>query len=171
MMVLFPWETQVQGKYQSAPFGKNTAAGTLLAGQTLLATVYGVDSFYNTDTTDSPDKIWASLSSDTYAVIPASQTLVSGATIFSLVPVTAISQVVTSTSAMANPSYVTGAFTVNPDTATALLLSGCSSCSREKRRLRTAALRNYKRRKIRIPYRPICGSDEHRRRASGGPLL
>ena len=94
------------------------------------ATVYGVDSFNNTDLTDSSDKIWAFLPNDNYAVRPASQTLVSGATIFALVPVTAISQVVQSTSAMTNPSYVTGSFTVNPDTSTAgtqrlqLVLSG-----------------------------------------------
>jgi len=71
-------ETQVQGKYQSVPVGKTVASGNLLAGQTLVATVYGVDSFYNTDTTDNSDKIWVTLSSDTYAAKPASQTLVSG---------------------------------------------------------------------------------------------
>src|SRR5581483_4816272 len=121
---------QVQGKFQSAPFGKNTTSGSLLAGQTLLATVYGVDSFYNIDTTDSADKIWVTLSSDTYAAVPSSQTLTGGNTVFALVPVTAGTQVVKSTSAMTSPVYVTGSFTVNPDTATAasqrlqLVLSG-----------------------------------------------
>ena len=130
MLVVLPWETQVQGKYQTAPFGKITNAGSILAGQTLQATVYGVDTFFNIDTTDNGDKIWVSLSSDTYAAKPSSQTLVSGTTVFTLVPVTATSQVVRATSAMPSPLYVTGTFAVNPDTQTAssqrlqLVLSG-----------------------------------------------
>ena len=103
----------------------------MLAGQTLQATVYGVDSFFNTDTTDNTDKIWVSLSSDTYAAKPASQTLVSGTTVFTLVPVTA-----TQAKWSVRPPpcrsapYVTSTFIVNPDTATAasqrlqLVLSG-----------------------------------------------
>jgi len=124
MLVVLPGETQVQGS------GKSGTPNNLLAGQTLLATVYGVDSYYNTDTTDNSDKIWTFLPNDPYAVKPVSQTLTSGATIFALVPVTAGSQVVKSTSAMTNPTYQTGSFTVNPDTATAasqrlqLILSG-----------------------------------------------
>src|ERR1019366_4121029 len=126
MLLVLPGETQVQG----SPTGKSGTPSNLQAGQTLLATVYGVDSNNNIDTADSSDKIWTFLPNDAYAVSPASQTLVSGATIFALVPVTAGSQVVQSTSVMTNPSYVTGSFTVNPDTASAgtqrlqLVLSG-----------------------------------------------
>ena len=118
MLIVLPGETQAQGSYQSVPAGKSGTPSNLLAGQTLLATVYGVDSYYNTDTSDNTDKIWAFLPSDAYAVKPASQTLTSGVTTFTLIPVTATSQVVKSTSAMANPTYQTNAFTVSPDTAT-----------------------------------------------------
>src|SRR5205823_2665806 len=89
MLVVLPGQTHVQG----SPSGLSGSPSNLQAGQTLMATVYGVDSFNNTDLTDSSDKIWAFLPNDNYAVRPASQTLVSGATIFALVPVTAISQV------------------------------------------------------------------------------
>jgi hypothetical protein len=124
MLVVLPGETQVPGS------GKSGSPNALLAGQTLLATVNGVDSYFNTDTTDNSDKIWTYLPNDSYAVKPSSRTLVSGTTVFALVPVTAGNQVVKSTSAMTNPTYQTGTFAVNPDTATAasqriqLILSG-----------------------------------------------
>ncbi len=126
MLVVLPGQSQVQG----SPTGLSGSPNNILAGQTLKATVYGVDSFNNTDTSDNLDKIWASLPNDLYAARPPSQTLVSGTTIFALVPVTALSQVVQSTAAMVNPSYMTASFSVNPDTATVssqriqLILSG-----------------------------------------------
>ncbi len=117
LLVMLPGESRVQGKYQTTPLGKSGTPNGILAGNTLVATVYGVDSFYNTDTSDSLDKVWISLSSDTYAVVPSSLTLASGVTTFSLVPVTAGSQVVLATSVLTNPNYVTSNFTVGADTA------------------------------------------------------
>src|SRR5262249_2484743 len=119
MLVVLPGETQVQGSYIAAPLGKSGTPAPIIAGRTLMATVYGVDAFYNTDFGDNTDAIWTTLTNDSYAAKPSSQTLVNGATVFALVPVTATSQVVTSTSAMANPTYVTSAFSVNPDTSSA----------------------------------------------------
>ena len=122
LLVVLPGEGRVQGK-QTAPAGKNGATPLpVTAGQTLLATVYGVDSFYNTDTNAPGDlvnaKIWASLPNDSFAVVPSSQSLVAGSTVFALVPLIAETQVVLATSALATPNATSANFSVNPDTIT-----------------------------------------------------
>ena len=88
LLALFPGETRVQGKWDVQPYGKAGTPSGLLAGATFETAVYGVDEYYNTDTT-AGFKVYASLPTDPYDSDPLPNTLVSGATSFSFIPVLA----------------------------------------------------------------------------------
>ncbi|MEK7720944.1 MAG: hypothetical protein AAB359_00985, partial [Elusimicrobiota bacterium] len=88
LLALFPGEERVQGKFDVQPYGKTGGLSDLLAGATFQIGVYGVDEYYNTDTT-AGFKVYASIPTDPYDVNPASNTLVSGATSFIFTPVVA----------------------------------------------------------------------------------
>ncbi|MDD5657690.1 MAG: hypothetical protein PHF00_10610, partial [Elusimicrobia bacterium] len=91
LVALFPGETRQQGKYLTAPYGKSGPPAPQLVGHVTTVTVYGVDAYYNTDTSANLN-ITADLYTDAYDSNPGTQALVNGATEFQFTPVTASTQ-------------------------------------------------------------------------------
>ncbi|MDO8802826.1 MAG: fibronectin type III domain-containing protein [Elusimicrobiota bacterium] len=114
LLALFPGESRVQGKWDVQPLGKTGTISSLLAGATFQTRVYGVDEYYNTDTT-AGFKVYASIPTDPYDINPSSNTLVSGATAFIFTPVVAATHTI-----KAESSALAGAASVyyTPDPVT-----------------------------------------------------
>ncbi|MBI4376494.1 MAG: hypothetical protein HY549_08595, partial [Elusimicrobia bacterium] len=116
LVVTLPGETQVDGK-TTAPEGKSgTPSIPQRAGLSFGATVYAVDSLFNR--VDGANfSVDARIYSDGYAVIPASQSLATGATMFLFTPIVAsthniMARDLSSTLPAGNSTY----FTPNPFT-------------------------------------------------------
>jgi small nuclear ribonucleoprotein (snRNP)-like protein len=115
LLAVLPGQTRTQGKYNVAPYGKTGSVSSIYAGDNMAVSVYAVDEYFNLDT-NTNISVAANLPSDTYDVTPGPLTLVSGATGFTLVPVTAGSQIVRSTAVLTTPTYDSESFTVYADT-------------------------------------------------------
>jgi hypothetical protein len=117
LVAVLPGQSRTQGKFNVAPFGKTGSVSQIYAGQSMTVSVYAVDEYFNLDT-NSNISVASKLPNDSFDVTPPGLTLVSGATAFTLTPVTAGTQIVQSTAVLTTPTYSSENFTVLADTST-----------------------------------------------------